>query len=93
MAGRASASRSSGRIPRRYERIQNHMGWLDANDYLLMEAVARDRIDDLRDAVDVDSDPAGPEEVRVPDTPRDCRLPDTRAACWGLSTLPRPRPG
>jgi len=27
------------------------MGWLDANEYLLMEAVARDRIDDLRATV------------------------------------------
>ena len=24
------------------------MGWLDANEYLVMEAVARDRVDDLR---------------------------------------------
>ena len=26
------------------------MSWLDANDVFLMEAVSRDRVDDLRDA-------------------------------------------
>jgi hypothetical protein len=29
------------------------MGWLDANDYLLMEAVARDRVDGLRATIDL----------------------------------------
>jgi len=29
------------------------MGWLDANEYLLMEAMARDRVDDLRASVDL----------------------------------------
>jgi len=28
------------------------MGWLDANDYALMDSVARDRIRDLRDTMD-----------------------------------------
>jgi len=29
------------------------MGWLDAHEYLLMEAVARERVDDLRGALDL----------------------------------------
>ena len=44
------------------------MGWLDANDYLVMEVVARDRVDDLRAT-------AGP-RPREPDGVRDvlCEL-------------------
>lgn len=30
-----------------------NMGWLDANEYLLMEAVARDRVDGLRATLDL----------------------------------------
>jgi hypothetical protein len=29
------------------------MSWLDANEYFLMEAVARDRLDDIRRTIDV----------------------------------------
>jgi hypothetical protein len=80
------------------------MTWLNASDYLALEASARDRIEDLRGAADpwLDRD----EESR--DTPRDravrgprahdralegSRPRDTRAACWAGSILPRPRPG
>jgi hypothetical protein len=29
------------------------MGWLDANDYLLMAVVARERVDDLHSSIDL----------------------------------------
>ena len=32
------------------------MGWLDASEYFLMEAVARDRADDNRSSLDITTD-------------------------------------
>ncbi len=76
------------------------MGWLDAHEYLLMEAVARERVDDLRGALDLalanaDAEPIceackGPMEPIPPGSrgnPR-CRQPSSPAASGRMRVMP-----
>ena len=63
------------------------MGWLDANEYFVMEAVARDRIDDLRAVVD----PGPARDDDSLDTPRDRPAPGRAARGRGELEICRPR--
>jgi hypothetical protein len=76
------------------------MGWLDANEYLLMETVGRDRIDDLRRTMPLARARVGADD----DAPRKSSRPSLglggRLVCFLLSpgaqrplTLPSPPPG
>ena len=81
------------------------MGWLDAHEYLLMEAVARERVDDLRGALDLalasaDAEPIceackGPmEPIPLLSTPltADSRLKQSSRGGTLAAASPRARP-
>jgi hypothetical protein len=71
--------------------IGTHMSWLDANEYFFMEAVARDRLDDVRRIADVATASEAADE-----TPREhARSVTGRGAHgmvepWSFHTTPAP---
>ena len=59
------------------------MSWLDANEYFLMDIVARERVEDLRSTIDVER----PVRIRAPHPsiaarPRCAAPPTTRSSSW-----------